>query len=305
MYLDICCKMKNIVWKEEKMDMQTKKQAESAKTQPLVSVCIPAYNNAGYIKETIDSILNQTYKNIELIIVDDNSKDNTSEVVKSIADDRIKLYRNDKNLGMSGNWSYCLSLCTGEFMKLICADDMLTPDCIEKEVKALVEHPDVLLVESDTLRVDMAGKGKGTYKRYKKSGVVDGKEVSKKGFFICDYFGAPLANMFRRSLYEEIGGFDKDFVYILDYEYFMRIACRGNIYIIHELLNQFRIRNDSNTGEVIAGDKTKIYVAEHRKLLEKYKDVLGLNGFQVELSVLIRRLRNVAAYIYLKVFIHK
>lgn len=62
--------------------------------EPLVSVCIPAYNNAEYIKDTIDSILNQTYQNIELVIVDDNSKDNTYELIQEIGDERIKLYHN-------------------------------------------------------------------------------------------------------------------------------------------------------------------------------------------------------------------
>ena len=92
--------------------------------EPLVSVCIPAYNNAEYIKDTIDSILNQTYQNIELVIVDDNSKDNTYELIQEIGDERIKLYHNDKNLGMSGNWNRCLSLCTGKYAKLVCADDI-------------------------------------------------------------------------------------------------------------------------------------------------------------------------------------
>ena len=69
--------------------------------QPLVSVCIPAYNNAAYIKDTIDSILRQTYTNLELVICDDNSKDDTVEVIESIKDSRIKLIKNEKNLGMS------------------------------------------------------------------------------------------------------------------------------------------------------------------------------------------------------------
>ena len=111
--------------------------------EPLVSICIPAYNNAAYIKDTIDSILSQTYKNLELVIVDDKSKDDTVAVIKSIPDERIRLYENEKNLGMSGNWNHCLELCKGEYIKLICADDMLAPDAIEKEARALTEHPDV------------------------------------------------------------------------------------------------------------------------------------------------------------------
>ena len=87
--------------------------------EPLVSVCIPAYNNAAYIKETIDSILGQTYSNLELVICDDRSKDDTVKVIEAIKDDRIKLFQNEKNLGMSGNWNHCLSKCSGEFIKLI------------------------------------------------------------------------------------------------------------------------------------------------------------------------------------------
>ena len=89
----------------------------------LVSVCIPAYNNADYICETIDSVLNQTYKNIELVIVDDNSNDNTLEIIKhyEAKDNRVKVYHNDKNLGMAGNWNHCLELCNGEFIKLLLA----------------------------------------------------------------------------------------------------------------------------------------------------------------------------------------
>ena len=67
--------------------------------EPLVSVCIPAYNNAGYIRETIDSILNQTYHNIELVVVDDNSKDNTLDVIRSVKDSRVKVYHNEENVG--------------------------------------------------------------------------------------------------------------------------------------------------------------------------------------------------------------
>ena len=151
--------------------------------EPLVSICIPAYNNAAYIKDTIDSILSQTYKNLELVIVDDKSKDDTVAVIKSIPDERIRLYENEKNLGMSGNWNHCLELCKGEYIKLICADDMLAPDAIEKEARALTEHPDVVMAESDTRLVDLNGKYKGWYRRYRTKGVESGKKIARKGFY--------------------------------------------------------------------------------------------------------------------------
>lgn len=275
--------------------------------QPLVSVCIPAYNNADYIGETIECILKQSYQNLELIIVDDNSKDDTLEKIRVYADKdtRVKIYHNEKNLGMSGNWNYCLSLCKGEFIKLICADDILATETIEREVQALLENPSAVMVESDTKLIDLAGKGKGFYKRYPVKGLVSGKKVTRKGFFNKDYFGAPQANTFRREAYERVGGFDTNYTYILDYDFFAEIAKLGDIYIIHEPLNFFRVRGDSNTGQVMGDDKekTNIYVAEHRYLLEKNKEELNLSKLEIEVSVWIRRFRCFAASIYLKLFV--
>lgn len=275
--------------------------------EPLVSVCIPAYNNAEYIKDTIDSILNQTYQNIELVIVDDNSKDNTYELIQEIGDERIKLYHNDKNLGMSGNWNRCLSLCTGKYAKLVCADDILSPDALKREVDALEANPTAVIAESDTKLIDLNGKGKGFYKRYKKSGLVDGKEICRKGFLSQDYFGAPQANTFRRDVAEKIGGFDTDYTYILDYDFFVSLACEGDVYIIHEPLNFFRVRKGSNTGEVMGGnkEKTKVYVEEHLHLLEKNKERLKLTPKDIRRSVMIRKFRCFAASVYLKLFVHK
>ncbi len=273
--------------------------------EPLVSVCIPAYNNAAYIKETIDSILNQTYRNLELIICDDKSKDNTVEVIESIKDDRIRLYKNEKNLGMSGNWNNCLQKCTGEFIKLICADDMLAEDCLEKEVGALMKHPEAVLAESDTQLFDLNGKPKGFYKRYKTSGMTNGRKIARDGFFVKNYFGAPLANTFRRSILEKVGGFDPWYTYILDYDFWVQLACLGDVYIIHEPLNYFRVRNDSNTGEVMAGDKTDAYVKEHIHLVNKFKDELKLSDADIRRSVAIRKFRNFAAGVYLKLFVRK
>ena len=271
--------------------------------EPLVSVCIPAYNNAAYISETIESVLKQTYRNLELVICDDRSKDRTVEVIEKFEDDRIKLYKNEKNLGMAGNWNHCLKKCSGEFIKLICADDMLAEDCLEKEVRALKEHPTAVLAESDTRLFDLDGKPKGFYKRYKTSGLTDGKQIARKGFFVKNYFGAPLANTFRRSALKQTGGFDPWYTYILDYDFWVQLACKGDVFIIHEPLNYFRVRNDSNTGEVMAGDKTELYVKEHIHLLKKFRKELGLSDADIRRSVRIRRLRNFAAGVYLKVFV--
>ena len=271
--------------------------------QPLVSVCIPAYNNAGYIKDTIESILSQTYKNLELVVVDDNSSDNTWEVISSIPDGRLKVFRNEENLGMAGNWNRCMSLTRGEFVKLICADDRIDRDAIEREALAMIKNPSVVLVESDTRLMNTQGKVNGTFRRYPKSGLVDGKKLAKASLMIKDFYGAPVNNLMRRSAFEAAGGFDGSFTYILDFDLWLSMSCLGDVYIIHQPLNTFCVRNDSNTG-VMINEKREVYVAEHRRLLEKHARIgkVSLTPRQIERSVRIRRFRNNLVGIYLKVF---
>lgn len=115
---------------------------------PLVSVCIPTYNNGLFIEETLESILNQSYQHLEIILCDDCSSDDTVERLKKYTDPRIKIYQNTRNLGMHGNWQKALDLAEGDFIKLVCGDDLLSSDCIEKQLNcfSLPGNDDLVLV---------------------------------------------------------------------------------------------------------------------------------------------------------------
>lgn len=269
----------------------------------LVSVCIPAYNNEEYIENTINSILNQTYKNIELVVVDDNSTDRTWEIINSIRDDRLKVYHNEQNLGMSGNWNRCLELTTGDFVKLICADDIMDQNALELEANAMRENPSAVLVESDTRLLNLKGEVHGQFKRYKQAGLVNGKKVAKTALIWNNFFGAPVNNLMRRSAMEQVGGFDTNFTYILDFDMWVSIALLGDVFIIHQPLNSFCIRNDSNTG-VLIGKKRDVYVKEHIQLLKKHTGPgkVELSGLQFSFSVWFRKFRNSVIGVYLKMF---
>ena len=101
---------------------------------PLVSCVLTTYNRSKILKRAITSVLNQTYTNIELIIIDDNSKDNTSDVVKIINNKRIKYIRNTSNKGLSYNRNLGASLSKGEFVAFIDDDDEWFPLKIEKQL---------------------------------------------------------------------------------------------------------------------------------------------------------------------------
>ena len=116
---------------------------EQANTSPLISVILTTYNGEKYIAETLESVLNQTYTNLEIIIVDDASTDNVVNIIKSYNDNRIKLYINDKNLGIGYNTNRALSLATGEFIMMQDHDDISSPSRAELQLKCLIDHKDV------------------------------------------------------------------------------------------------------------------------------------------------------------------
>jgi len=110
---------------------------------PLVSVCIPVYNGETYIFKTLSSAVNQTYKNLEIIIFDNCSTDKTGEIINTFKDSRITYHLNDKNYGLAINFLKCLHAAKGDFIKILSADDLLKTDAIEKQANALINNPDV------------------------------------------------------------------------------------------------------------------------------------------------------------------
>lgn len=102
--------------------------------KPLVSIILPVYNREDVIEETIKCAINQSYKNIELIISDNCSTDNTWKILEGYAkaDERIKIYKTDKNLGPVLNWKNCLDKVSGEYTKILWSDDLISLDFIEK-----------------------------------------------------------------------------------------------------------------------------------------------------------------------------
>src|SRR5258708_31495373 len=115
---------------------------------PLVSICIPTYNYRHYLSDALDSALAQEFADIEIVVVDNCSDDGTPELVETYCrrDNRVVFHRNSRNLGMTANFNRSMELARGKYIKFLCADDVLTMDCVGKMVGVLEAHPDVTLV---------------------------------------------------------------------------------------------------------------------------------------------------------------
>ena len=119
----------------------------------LVSIIMPNYNSEKYVKETIQSVLEQTYQNWELIFVDDCSTDNSLDIVKSFDDDRIKVYQNESNSGAAVTRNHALEMAQGKWMAFLDSDDLWTPDKLEKQITFMVNN-DVCFSYSDYEVID-------------------------------------------------------------------------------------------------------------------------------------------------------
>lgn len=118
--------------------------------QPLISVIMSVYNEEQYIKESLQSILKQTQQDFEIIIFDDCSTDNTIRIIEELHDDRIRLYQNRQNMGLTKNLNQGLKLAKGKFIARMDGDDISLPERFETQLQYLKEHPDVLLISCQT-----------------------------------------------------------------------------------------------------------------------------------------------------------
>lgn len=164
----------------------------------LVSVLIPVYNRESLVEETVNSALNQKYKNIEIIIVDNQSTDSTWKILEKLAlqDKRIKIFKNDTNIGPVRNWKRCIGEASGEYGKILWSDDLIAPGFLEETVPFL-DNKDVGFVFTGTeIFIDGTNKKSSQY-FIGETGVYDSKRYIDGIFFNGDYPVSPGCSLFR------------------------------------------------------------------------------------------------------------
>src|SRR6266702_3905433 len=148
---------------------------------PLVSICIPTYNYRQYLPDALESALEQTARDIEILIVDNCSEDGTTELLEEFArrDGRVVCHRNPKNLGMMANFNRCIALARGKYVKFLCADDVLTADCVERMAAAIEERPDIRLAGCGRHYFRDRGKPLCGIREHRSSGTADNLRAGK------------------------------------------------------------------------------------------------------------------------------
>jgi len=238
--------------------------------EPLVSVCIPVYNCDRYIGQAIESVLSQTYPNLELVIINDDSTDQTLDVVRSYLDPRIRVVMNERRLGHQDNWNKALTEARGEFLKLLPADDLLYPDCLRRELEILAapENKGVALVCCSRDVIDSRGKVllKRSFKS--KKARVNGSQAIRASIRAgTNLIGEPGAVLLRSEDARQAGLFDARYFYVIDLDYWRRLLARGDLYIIPDVLCAFRVAKGSASVSVAASQSRDFrrFIRELRK----------------------------------------
>lgn len=223
-------------------------------SSPKLSVCIPVYNGAEFIKETIDSVLSQSFKDFEIVVVDNQSTDTTISIVKSYSDPRIKLFVNDTNIGMIPNWNKAMEHATGKYIKILPADDFIYPGCLEKQVKILEADTNEKIAMVGGRRNIIDDNGKILFNRgFSKSECeVSGfAAINKNARSGGNIIGEGGAIMFRKSILAKTGNFNSDIFYVLDLDLWYKILLHGNYHALPDVVSAFRVSKGSASVNVV------------------------------------------------------
>jgi glycosyltransferase involved in cell wall biosynthesis len=216
---------------------------------PTVSVCIPAYRGAVHIGAAIDSVLGQSFGDFELVVIDDSSPDETCGIIASYTDPRIRKLSNARNLGPEGNWNRCLEEARGTYIKLLPQDDVLAPDCLEREVAILERDTEGRLAFVFSARKIIDAQGRELLTRGLpggKAGTVAARALVKSCLrHGTNVIGEPGGVLFRAVAAREVGSFDATDPYLIDLDYWFRLLLKGDANYIPEQLVAFRISLES------------------------------------------------------------
>lgn len=241
----------------------------------LISVLMPVYNVERYVEEAAESILSQTYKELELIIVDDCSTDGTYAVLEKIAgrDKRVHLYRNEQNFKICKTLNFAWSKAKGKYIARMDGDDVSLPNRLEVLKQYLDTHPQCSLVGSGMITIDE-----------------DGNEMSCPGFikesaYINKYMGfrscIPHIWLAKREVYDVLNGY-RDMPYVEDYDFLLRAIRYGyNLANVDDYIYKCRIRT-GNTGSTngLAQHKAKRYVTKlWKQEKKKNEDLFSRNDY--------------------------
>ena len=255
-----------------------------------VSVIIPTYNRAHLISRAINSVLNQTFKDFEIIIVDDASKDNTEEVIGKIADNRIKYYRNPRNEGSAKARNIGIKISSGRYIAFLDSDDEWLPTKLDKQVSELAASSlKIGVVYTGTWRI------MGSKKFLIPANHLAKKEGNIYNNLLCGEYLVPTpAALVKEECFKKVGVFDESVIRTPEWDLWIRISKHFDFIYIEEPLVISHFTSGSLSTDFSHNFKsTKMIFKKHYKDIKKNKRALTnfyLKLARISIGYLLRKL---------------
>ncbi|MFT4769102.1 MAG: glycosyltransferase involved in cell wall biosynthesis [Glaciecola sp.] len=230
-------------------------------TKPLVSICVPVLNGERHLAETLDSALKQTYKNIEVVAVDNNSSDGTSAILEAFSaqwGSRLKVFRNAETQGMATNFNIAVAHSRGAFLKLLPHDDVLTPESVEVLMRERSENDALIVGLRDFILSSASFRERLSYRNLNRFWRAD--KVFGSGAIAPDQYlkiiskntthnviGEPANVIISRAAFEAVGGFTEPFQQLCDLRLWHAIGLRYGIRVVATKVAFFRVHEGSHS----------------------------------------------------------
>lgn len=237
------------------------------KQEPLVSIAIPCYNHALYVIESINSVINQSYTNIELIIIDDGSSDNSVIIINEIIEKCKKRFvrfefRSRPNIGLSATLNEAIEWCEGKYYSAIASDDIMINDKTSLQVDFLEDNLDYVAVFGGIGVIDY--NGNSAYELLGKS-----RSYSFDQIIMHKHNLPTPTQMIRLNTIREVGGYDSN-LYIEDWYMWLKLSELGEIYYIDKIFCLYRIHESNMSKNFIKMQQARLNVLDHFKEYKKY-----------------------------------
>lgn len=222
---------------------------------PLISVIMPVYNGEVTVRETIESVLNQTFSDYEFLIINDGSQDATLEVLNSIQDSRIKIF-SYPNSGVSSSRNRGIDLAKGEYVAFIDADDLWTPDKLEAQLQALKSNLQAAVAYSWTDWIDQAGQ------LLRPGGHILAEGNVYTTLLLRDFIESGSNPLIRKSALSEVGSFDPSLSHAEDWDLWLRLAAHYEFVAVPFVQVLYRVADSSASTNVWKMEAASIQVIE-------------------------------------------
>jgi glycosyltransferase involved in cell wall biosynthesis len=219
----------------------------------LVSIVIPVYNGMPFLRDALDCALGQTYANLEIVVIENNSADGTAEYLQGVADDRLRVVYRTSTQPAAENWTQAVSESRGDFVKLMCADDLIALTAIEQQVSALLAHPGSVLAACRRRIIDDRGDElKESHGLGRLSGRISGEKAVRDCLLAgTNVLGEPAAVLMNGPLVRAAMPWHPEWPYMIDVATYADVLRSGDAVCEREVLASFRVSANSWSSQLL------------------------------------------------------